>query len=178
MATLTIRPSAAGDETALTVYPSGDNWAAVDDVTPDAAETFVCIMAEGTKRDLYKLEDSALAYTITSVKVYIVCHGDINYGAVHMHAKTAIKTHSTVYLGSEETIPDGGAASSFSKEYINNPNTGVAWTWTEVNALQAGVSLIAEHLDDEAWYVNYELCTQVYVEVTYLLPSTKTVIVG
>lgn len=46
-----LRPNAAGDNSAFTVFPSGSNYSNVDDVTPDDASTFVLSTTNGAIDD-------------------------------------------------------------------------------------------------------------------------------
>ncbi|MFC2025457.1 hypothetical protein ACFLTG_03505 [Chloroflexota bacterium] len=78
----------------------------------------------------------------------------------NVYGKAAIKTHGTVYTGSEEsTNSDTFVLKSY--QWTNNPNTSSAWTWAEVDALQAGVELRTYYEVDES------VCTQIYVIVNY-----------
>ncbi|MFC1941320.1 hypothetical protein ACFLWL_02815, partial [Chloroflexota bacterium] len=78
----------------------------------------------------------------------------------NVYGKAAIKTHGTVYTGSEEsTNSDTFVLKSY--QWTNNPNTSSAWTWAEVDALQAGVELRTYYEVDES------VCTQIYIIVNY-----------
>jgi len=156
----TLRPNAAGGETNLTQYPtSGDNYDKVDEATPDEDSTYVYQQAGAAfVRDLYNIQDhSAGAGIINHVTVYARCRhwSGENQG---QRVKIAIKTHYTVYEGDEEATTASYA--NYSKQWATNPNTGSAWTWTEIDNLQAGVALKPAN--------NYSaICTQVYIEVDY-----------
>ena len=50
---------------------------------------------------------------------------------------------------------------NYSQEWLNNPFTGLSWTWDDIIALEIGVSLKTE---SPVFRVN---CTQVWVEVEY-----------
>jgi hypothetical protein len=83
----------------------------------------------------------------------------------NVYARAAAKTHGTVYTGSEES----NATDTFvlkSYPWTTNPNTGQAWTWSEIDALQVGIELKADSLDDGA------VCTQVYLVVNYTAYSS------
>lgn len=78
MATFTLRPNAAGDETNLT--PSaGDNYACVDEAVADDATTYVYHEVQSSwVRDLYNMEaPPAGTGVISSVAIYfrIGCGG-------------------------------------------------------------------------------------------------------
>jgi len=162
MTTLYLRPTAAGDETNLTPYGATYNWDCVDETPADDWTTNVCTnYTVDYKRDLYNFEDTAQTGTINWIKVWM--RGSSN--ATNLgRGKTAIKTEGTVYDGAENVLSMAGWA-NFSTQYTTNPSTGLAWTWTQLNALQAGVSLKG------FWQppATYAYCTQVYVEVDYTL---------
>ena len=83
----------------------------------------------------------------------------------NVYARAAAKTHGTVYTGSEES----NATDTFvlkSYPWTTNPNTGQAWTWSEIDALQVGIELKADSIDDGA------VCTQVYLVVNYTAYSS------
>lgn len=162
---LILRPNTVGDLTELVIggtAPAPSNWMSVDEEVADEDVTYVFlnyIYYSGEFRtDLYGLQDTSQAGTIKSVKAYVRCrrHDPTLNGFVC----TAIKTGGTVYYGSvieHPTLTTNWA--TFSTAYYVNPNTGQPWTWAEINALQAGVSLRIPS-------PNYPVyCTQVYVEV-------------
>lgn len=158
MATLYLRPNAAGDETNLEhQYPDSDyHWDKVDEATPDEATTCIYTHSGTYLRDLYGLEDTAETGTINWIKVWMRCFSN---GANQGRGKTAISTGGTVYDGSEEIVT--WTWTDYSTQYTTNPKTEATWTWEELNALQAGVSL----------YVGFSYgayCTQVYIEVDYI----------
>ena len=161
----TLRPNAVGDETNL-IPNTGANWECVDEAEADEDTTYVYKQTGAAFiRDLHNIQDhSAGAGTINHVTVYARCRhwSGENQG---QRAKIAIKTHNTPYEGDEETTTSSYA--NYSKQWATNPNTGSAWTWTEIDNLQAGVALKPAN--------NYSaMCTQVYVEVNYgVTPKTS-----
>lgn len=151
---LSLRPNAAGDETNITFQSpgSGEHWDKVNEATPDADTTVVYTPSLTYQRDLYNLENTSQTGIINWIKVWIRCAG---WGGTYV--RTAIKTGGVVYEGIENATGGGWNYVDYSTQYILNPQTGLAWTWTQINALQAGVVLKGG--DDAA------ACTQVYVEV-------------
>ncbi|GAJ15983.1 unnamed protein product, partial [marine sediment metagenome] len=141
-AKLYIRPNAPGSYTQwLTQYPgSGAHWDKCDDPwdNPDDASTYIQHANEYQviKRDTYNLESHGAAQgTINYIKVHLRVwnsHVDVYFYAI-------IVTHGTRY--EEPTISGVGGATwrSGSKQWTNNPYTEVAWTWAEIDALQAGI---------------------------------------
>lgn len=157
MTTAYIRPTAAGDETSIAsqLPDSGAHWDKVDEATADGDTTKVFAVGTVYQRDLYNLANPELSGTINWIKAWIVCK-ELYTG----FAKTAIKTGETVYDGSEQALTTSYA--NYSTQYTTNPKTGVAWTWDDLDALQAGVSLKTNGEKGDA-----ANCTQVFVEIDY-----------
>jgi len=168
MAIETLRPNAVGDETNLNPYPNTgeENWEDVDEETPDGGTTFVQYANKTTyARDLYHLPAFRGVGSINKVTVYCYTKAQGAGTIDQASLKCACKTHTTPYEGSEETVTFGWAY--YLKEWTTNPNTGSAWTWGEIDALQIGVAL-------KGWNSGTAYntrCTQVYVEVDYNAPS-------
>ena len=155
-----LRPNADGDETDITdQFPaSGEHWDKVDDTTPDSDSTYVFSSANNWKKDLYNITDhTASSDTINYVRVYMVCRAAAN--PTQTSASVHIKTGGTEDTGNNETVTTSYA--SYSYQWDTNPQTGNAWTWDEIDALQIGVGL-----RKAANGVNTG-CTQVYAEVSY-----------
>ena len=87
-----------------------------------------------------------------------------------------IKTNGVEYNGTEETVTTSYA--TYSYQWNTNPQTGSAWTWDEIDALQIGVGLRqATGAGAPAW--RYTRCTQVYADVVFSAPPlTGTVPTG
>lgn len=129
--------NAAGDATQLT--PSaGNNFECVDETTTDGDGTYV----EGStvdNRDLYNLAASGLAAGSTINRVMAVASARdtvANGGKVAL----GIKTNNTEYFGSDIVL-----ATTYTPiqgtEHLVNPNTGVAFTIAEIDAMQVGVKV-------------------------------------
>ena len=161
--TETLRPNAPGDETHIShQYPkSGEHWDKVGEVSADDWETYV--WGGGSyKYDLYHIPDPSEGLgTIYDVTVYFRFSGDVHTGKGDTtgYAKAVIKTYGTVYQGLEK-IQTGKSFITQSHTWMENPLTGLAWTWDEIADLQIGVSLKA-HRSRSAF------CTQVFVDVDY-----------
>jgi hypothetical protein len=152
MTTLYLRPNAAGNEAALSRYPNtGEaNWQDVDEASPDEDATYVFSPATEDHRDLYNLDDTSQTGTINWIKVWMRCSG--------LYAYTVIKVSG--YTAREGSQVNPNVWSNWSTQYTTNPDAGGAWTWAQLNALQAGVRLIGAEKGDTR-------CTQVYIEVDY-----------
>lgn len=162
MATETLRPNAAGDLTEITSqYPSsGAHWEKVDEEAADEDTTYVQFTAsEAEERqyatDLFNIPDPSLSGVIGRVTVFIRIK--TQYPNAWSFPFVALKTHDTIYAYEKNSSQTWV---THSQELTTNPNTGLAWTWAEIDALQIGVKLAG---GVEQW----SRCTQVYVEVDY-----------
>ena len=161
------RPEAAGDETAIMEqYPiTGEHWDKVDEETSDGDSTYVSSNSTGWQEDLYNVNDHSTqtaAGTINYVRVYMVCKSttdNITQTSAYVH----IKTNGVTDNATEETMTTSYA--TYSYQWDNNPQTSLAWTWDEIDALQIGIGLRAADGVGE-----HTRCTQVYVEVGFEAP--------
>lgn len=153
-----IRPNGVGNETNITdIWPAPPNWDLVNDVTPDGLDTLISNVTNSYLRDLYTLSDIASFPTpIAKIVVYFHCIAYPAYSPA-VRVKPAIRTNNQTVDGDEVVLQ--GSWTTHSQEWVNNPVTGQPWTLDEVNALEAGISLIGNGVD--IWAV----CTQLYVKV-------------
>ena len=160
--TLILRPNAPGDiEQYLAQYPANgptDHWNKVDDITPDEAATYVYAYNSNIDAywDLYNIPNHTTEFgLIAFVEVTLRCQRQGASGRV----KAYLKISGTKYRAS----PYQNVAlnwTNYSFEWDTNPNTGIAWTWANIDALQVGLSLGT---------AAFKLCrcTQVYLEVKH-----------
>jgi hypothetical protein len=64
-----------------------------------------------------------------------------------------------VYNGAAQPLTDTYA--DYQQQWTVNPATGADWTWDDITALEAGVSLAGQNAGKPAY------CTRVWVEVEY-----------
>jgi len=161
----TLMPSGAGNETVISFqFPdSGAHWEKVDEETPDEDETYVHTANGVYQRDLYALPNPSHEGTISSIEVFYRVRN--TQDTFDVGAKASIRTHDITYDG-EEYLTKSTSYETFSEVWEKNPFTGEAWTWDEMDALEAGVSLWG------GGAAEYLRCTQVKVEVNYWLPIT------
>ncbi|MEW6143348.1 MAG: hypothetical protein AB1597_09410 [Chloroflexota bacterium] len=160
--TLTLVPNAAGDVTGIADIVGstyGYQACALDD-----ADTTYVFDATNTawEYDLYNLQDSAVAGTISNVTVYVKARSVST--PTRNNVNTVIKTNGVEYRGTATQTTTSYAL--YSTSYNTNPNTSAAWTWTQVNALQAGVEL-TECKTTGGTSTRETRCTYVYIVVTY-----------
>jgi hypothetical protein len=158
--TITLRPHATGDHTGISYQSpaTGAHYDKVDEVTADGT-TYVYTYNSVEEYDLYGIPDHTTENgTINYVKLfYRVCVSTQCYG----YFKPTIKTGGTVYYGTQ-TIRTTIGWITYNYTWTANPQTGVAWTWDDIDALQIGIAMRVL-----GGYYDTAGCTQVYVEVNY-----------
>lgn len=125
-------------------------------------------------RDTYTMQDhTAGSGTINKVTVYFWAARKTS-GACSFNP--VMRTHNQDYLASSRNVNnDTTNYIEFPQEYTTNPNTGSAWTWDEVDAMECG----QENYHHSSWGTGNLRITQVYAEVDYtppVYPNTPTLI--
>jgi len=156
--TTTLYPNTAGNSTQLSRSGAASNWQAC--TSDDGDTSYVYTTNSNWQTDLYNLSDVSLAGTINSVTVYIRARANTN--PTQTSAQTAIRTRNNTYYGTEITLTTSYAV--YSTTYTTNPRGG-AWTWAQINALQAGA-----RLRRPAGTNTQSRVTQVWVVVDYTPP--------
>ena len=154
--TITLRPMGVG-VTALSRSDGPANWRCVDEAAADNGSTYVYRYGSYAT-DAYAIEDVLSATcTITGVTVYARGYKTtLLFGG---HLRTVLRIGSTNYQGAARNL--GNSWTTYSDTWPTNPATGSAWTWADINSLQAGVSL------ESSSPIFASQCTQVYVVVAY-----------
>jgi hypothetical protein len=132
--------------------------------TPDDAASTLSPGAAGN--DIYNLtlvSGSAGSGTISKVSVYIRIYNSGNVGL----ATPVINPSGGTYLGTQITATS--TWTTYHTDWATNPYTGVAWTWSDIATLKAGVKL------DPNGGKTSLYCTQVYVDVNYTASSPADV---
>ncbi|MCP4704748.1 MAG: prepilin-type N-terminal cleavage/methylation domain-containing protein [candidate division Zixibacteria bacterium] len=154
--TETLRPDGAGSITNLTNSGCTNNYECVDEVSADDDATYVDRKSNSYATDVYSIANSSVgAGTIDSVEVY--CRAK--------KAQTNGNVRPALYIvGSEYNGTAQGLTTSY-VDYLHswttNPNTSSAWTWSDINNLEAGVSIKGQNSGKPAY------CTQVWIMVYY-----------
>lgn len=146
-----VRPTGNGAFTEIDSSDCDNNWECVEDAIADDDLARNLERNGLWKTDTYTIDDLQQSGTIDSVVVYIRVRED-DVGA---EGRTALYTYSTTYYGSVVDLNGIINYMNVSTAYTTNPNTSAAWTWTEIDDLQIGVSLKKAR------------CTQVWVRVYY-----------
>ena len=179
MATETLRPDAAGDETNIeTQKPDSTfHWDKVDEAVADEETTYVEIdeTADTWQRDFYNLPaHGGTGTVIRYITVYAHVWGQ-NIGFNHM--KIAIKSGTgggaadTVDESAEKVLANIDTWETFSEQWALNPATTAAWTWDEIDNLQIGVNLNSDNSQKNR-------CTQVYVVIDHGTPPDPPTVVA
>lgn len=184
--TLTIRPNAIGDTTEFVPSPAVPNWQNVDEETRDDSTTYNRSIIYGGTTDLYNLTDhTSESETITGITVFAWVYIDYKEGT-DKHISTKIKTNGFSYVGTSHFSPVKKWI-LISTNYSLNPKTDIAWTWNDIDNLQAGVyaapplSALYNHKCTQVYVVihyhttgNPEIrTTQCYVKINYVPPDVE-----
>lgn len=160
----TLRPNAAGDDTELSKWGDTFNWQCVDEEIPDDDTTYVVAgwNEPNYLRDFYNLPASEGSGDINHVTVYALCKaaGTPTQASI----KICVKSDSTPTEDAEKTITTDYV--SYSKQWATNPADSQAWEWSDIDALQIGISMRQSAVNKGT------LCTQVYVEIDYTAVTT------
>jgi hypothetical protein len=148
-----LRPNGVGSSTQLTRHGASANWQCVSDGgNGDGDATYVYTTSSSWRYDAYQIQNHASeSGTILNVTINIRARRTSGTS----YATTAIRTHNTVYSGTQNTLTN--SYTLYSTTYSTNPFTGSTWTWGEIDALEAGV-----RLRDTGGR-----CTQVWIEIEY-----------
>lgn len=153
--TLTLRPNGSGSVTELTKSAGcAANWNCVDESSSDEASTTVSTASSSFKEDLYAAENSGLSSgTIDSVVIFARVQATGSASARKAH--TLIRVGGSDYAGNDIDIDAYSSFTNMSTRYTTNPNTGVAWTWAAIDALEIGVGLKKSSQCTQVWIVVY-----------------------
>jgi hypothetical protein len=165
--TIIFRPDAAGDETGIDLqYPAtGEHWDKVDEETSDDDSTYVSSNSTAWQKDLYSVNDHSTQTaggTINYVRVYAVFRAETG-NITQASACVLLKTNGVSDNATEVTVTTSYA--EYSSQWDLNPQTSLAWTWDEIDALQIGVGLRSANGAEV-----YTRCSQVYVQVGFAAP--------
>jgi hypothetical protein len=161
-----LAPDGVGSSTNITaVVGAATHWEA--NLTNDGDTSYVIQNAPGDNWDLYTMANHAVG-TGRIDKVVLTMVVKSTAGS-SVSSATTLRTESTNYIGADEAMTTDYIA--YSTTYVANPNTGVAWTWTEVDDMEAGVNL-RYNGGNRGW------STQVYATVYYTASPAATVTVS
>jgi hypothetical protein len=156
MATLTLRPNGAGNQQNWNA--EGGDYTRVDESSSDGDTTRLYSPTDNAVATFALDDPTTQEGVINSVTVYIYTRG---LDPVSNTVQLAVRIASTDYFSSTQTY-NNTSYHNESNAWTTNPNTGVAWTWADIIALEAGMKRIGG---------GGQAVTQVWVEVDYT-PAT------
>jgi hypothetical protein len=136
-----LSPNAAGDVAQLTRggTNSGSDYGQVDEVPPNGDTDYLWHDTAGMYT-LLGMSTYTLAANESVRRVYV--EGRVREEAANGDSvQMGLKTHSAEYWGSNQPVTTTYRR-ILGDEYLVNPNTGVAWTQAELDALQAGTKIV------------------------------------
>jgi len=157
-----LTPNGAGSFTGISSqYPaSGSHFDKVDEDLnyPDEDDAYISTVATSDQVDTYALSDIS-SDSILHIAAVIVLHRSrgTNTMGSGAYSRSAIYTNGALAYGAQRNISVDGIYDNYIDVWTVNPNTGLAWTKAEVQALQAGVAM---HARSGGWTI---ACTKVAV---------------
>jgi len=158
--TIILRPNADGG---LTEISGGGGWVDIDEATADDDSSYVSSSQSQftmlSRTELFGLTNPAGSVgTIASITVYARAKETAPAGRLGIGLQLPNDGESTLYNLTS-------SYANYSHTSTTSPTTGVAWTWEELDALQAGLV----HTVQIPATSSTIRTTQMYVEVTYTL---------
>jgi hypothetical protein len=150
----TLRPNAAGDNTEW-VASAGSNYQCVDEDPISTSDYVSTTGLSGNPKDLYNLGTAAIGNNIYFVALFATF---AEFGAGSNAMSLIIKTGGTE-TKTENISFDGTTYKEYYDVWALNPVTGLPWTQSDIDSLQAGFR-------SETFTVN-QRCAQLYVLVGY-----------
>lgn len=162
MPKLTLLPIGAGSLTDLLPEGAAANFECVDDVTLNNDEDFVYNDTLGTgKRDLYKLNASAIPYGATITSVTIIANLK-RLGAGSSNGTVIIKDAGKVKVNPQIVIPTTVSYNSEAKMILLERPYGGVWTKAALAEIEVGLKLNCVS------YLGSEIrCSRLRVEVDH-----------
>jgi len=133
---IALRPNAAGDLAQWTPN-TGENYAAVDEVTPDGDTTYVATDT-ADKIDLYNLAAPSLPTGAVINRVWVQAVAKKMDAGVDDKVSLGVKSGATTDWSTAKTLSTAYELIS-GTDYTVNPDDSEAWEEADLNALQAGI---------------------------------------
>ncbi|MFH0978681.1 MAG: hypothetical protein V1837_05245 [Candidatus Woesearchaeota archaeon] len=160
-ASVTIGPDGMGAYNSWTNQgrTAATEWQCVNEATANTSD-YVYTNGKNTKESFSYSNSGQSGYTINSVTLYYYAK---YYSSSKYKIQPMIRSGGTNYLGNTLTLTSGYA--SYNQQYNTNPATGSAWTWAQVDALEAGMN--SYNSNNGGGYV-----AQTYAVVAYTIPDS------
>lgn len=152
MADLTIRPNGAGNQQGWNA--EGGDYTRVDEVSSDGDTTRLYSPTANAVATFAMENHTSESGAISNVRVYIKTRG---LDPISNVVQLAVRIGGTDYFSGNKTYNNTSYHDEFN-DWATNPNSGVAWTWTDIDNLEAGMKRISG---------GGQAVTQVWAVVTY-----------
>lgn len=160
MATVILRPNGVGNSTQWTANGAGTNWGCV--TSNDGDTTYISSATSG-HTDLYTIDATSLPSDAIISGITVSHRIRRETGGINLQHSVRVRTGGTTYNGGGGTLIGASVSYQLSSfAWTNNPNTGVAWTVANINALEIGTNRGTGAVTARV--------TEVYVTVTYTQP--------
>lgn len=183
--TATFRPNDMGTVDNHQKHNCYVNYMCVDEEVSDGDNSYLTsAIVDAWRTDLYNIPNHTTETGIISKIVIFAVMRWFKYNEVPPEAKIGLRTNATNYWGDSFTITDN-SYNVFSEEWTINPNTSVAWTWSDIDALEIGwqsystdvYTIRTTQVYMVVYYnenVNPEIrTTQCYAKINYTPPVTN-----
>lgn len=164
MATLRLRPNGTGASAQHSRNGGSANWSRVSEASTDEDTTYNFKLSAGTTVavDMFALGNSGGQIgTINGLVVTV--RGRAPTNTLQAQVAPAIRPASSTIVGSNQNL--AGTYGNFTASWgATNPATSAAWTWTNIDALQAGYQ---STVDDDGITASESRITQLYVDVDF-----------
>lgn len=152
----TLLPSGIGTVDDLPASSCAAAWQCLDDRPPDGDLTFIESGGIGWQEGTYAVTSPVdTSCTITGVTVVVTARRFIKDAS----ARVLLAAGGSLFTGPESQLTD--EYETYSNRWTVNPALGAPWTWDDIFAIQAGVSLNATKSTHPA------RCTAVWLIVEY-----------
>jgi len=153
---VTLRPIGIGTITSLSNSGCSANWQCVSEAAADEDGSYVERASNAYASETYAMDNpSSSACPITALTVYCRARTTLTQGDV----MPAVYIGGVEYDGAAQALTSSFA--NYSTQWTTNPATGIAWTWSDVISLEAGMRIRGQNGSHPA------RCTQVWVDVQY-----------
>jgi len=150
MSVLILRPNGTGSLGQQQRSAGSANYECVDEVTLDTSDKTSINTATGASSigtDLYYFQnhtDESDTINKITLKAYLKSR---EKGTSTTFVNFVVKIGSTIYEGSTQRIDEHTTYKLFSQDFAVKPSDSSAWSWTDIDNIEAGDKLTANYID-------------------------------
>jgi hypothetical protein len=168
MSILTLRPVSDGNKSGWAPVPDDgkggpDCYTVLDEVTTDFADYVQANSTSGVLLDFGWTDHGSESGTISEIIMYVhLGCGDLNpnsYASIKFYAPDSGHQSSTTH-----TVWNTEGVLEKHEHFPINPHTGVAWTWADIDELNAGINGWIYYGDKNTGFMDIY---QMWLEVVY-----------